>query len=282
MRIGIHLSTAGDIASFQSAAKAAARFDSAWTNQHPGGWDPLTVLATLDGEPPELGTAVVPTYPRHPVVMATEAVTLQALTGGRLTLGIGPSHELAISGWFGIPYESPVRHTREYLEVLRPLMRGEHVKYTGEFFRIDTQLAVSAPEVPVLVGALGPRLLDVTRELADGTIAVWVRPGTVADYLVPRLGDGKRVAVVAQVAVTSDPDGTRAKYAEEFAIVNDLPAYRAMLDRGELSGPADTLIAGDETLVQQEIRRFAEAGTTDLIVIPYGESADRVVDVVAP
>ena len=187
-----------------------------------------------------------------------------------------------MTGWLGIPYESPVRHTREYLEVLRPLMRGEHVRYQGEFFRIDTQLAVSAPEPPVLVGALGPRLLDVTRELADGTIAVWARPGTVADYLVPRLGDGKRVAAVVQVAVTSDPDGTRAKYAEEYAIVNDLPAYRAMLDRGELAGPEDTLVAGDETLVRQEIRRFEEAGTTDLIVIPYGPSAARVVDVVAP
>jgi 5,10-methylenetetrahydromethanopterin reductase len=108
------LIAAHDIASFQSAAKTAGRFDSAWTNQHPGGWDPLTVLATLDGGPPELGTAVVLTYPRHPVVMATEAVTLQALTGGRLTLGIGPSQELAMTGWLGIPYESPVRHTREY------------------------------------------------------------------------------------------------------------------------------------------------------------------------
>jgi F420-dependent oxidoreductase-like protein len=284
MRIGIHLDTGGSIASFQSAASAAGRFDSAWTNQQPGGWDPLTVLGSLTGGPPELGTAVVPTYPRHPVVMATEALTVQALTGGRLTLGIGPSHKLAIDGWFGITYDSPSRHTREYLEVLRPLMRGEHVKYEGEFFRVDTRLTVSAPEVPVLVGALGPRMLAVTRDLADGTIAVWTLPATVADYLVPRLGDGARVAVVVSVAVTADPDGVRSAFAERYAMAGDLPAYRAMLDRGGLSGPADTLVAGDETVVRQEFRRFAEAGTTDLIVIPVGspEEQARVVDVVAP
>ena len=178
----------------------------------------------------------------------------------------------------------PARHTREYLEVLRPLMRGEHVNYKGEFFRVDTQLAVSAQEVPVLVGALGPRMLAVTRELADGTIAVWVRPKTVADYLVPRLGDGARVAVVLPVAVTSDPDGARSTFAERFAAAGDLPAYRAMLDRGGESNPADTIVVGDETAVRQEIRRFEEAGTTDLIIIPQGTPAEqaRVADVVAP
>jgi 5,10-methylenetetrahydromethanopterin reductase len=284
MRIGIHLNTTGDLASFRSAATAASRFDSAWTNQAPGGWDPLTVLGALDGGPGELGTAVVPTYPRHPVVMATEALTVQALTGGRFTLGIGPSQEMAMTGWFGIPYVAPARHTREYLEVLRPLMRGEHVKYSGEFFTVDTQLVVSAPEVPVLVAALGPKMLAVAKELSDGTIGLWARPKTVADYLVPRLGDGARVVVGVSVAVTTDPDRTRAEFAEQFAIVNDLPAYRAMLDRGGLSGPADTLIAGDETVVRQEFRRFEEAGATELLVFPFGttEEQARVRDVVAP
>jgi alkanesulfonate monooxygenase SsuD/methylene tetrahydromethanopterin reductase-like flavin-dependent oxidoreductase (luciferase family) len=158
--------------------------------------------------------------------MATGALTVQALTGGRFTLGIGPSHEMAITGWFGIPYVSPVRHTREHLEVLRSLMRGEYVKYAGEFFTVDTQLVVSAPEVPVLVAALSPRMLAVTRDLADGMIGLWVRPRTVAAYLVPRLGDGARVVVAGSVAVTADPDRTRAEFAEQFAMAGELPAYR--------------------------------------------------------
>jgi 5,10-methylenetetrahydromethanopterin reductase len=281
MRIGLHLGTTGDLDQLRQEATAARGFDSAWTNQAPGGWDPLTVLTAVGDAPAELGTAVVPTYPRHPTVLAAEALTVQALTGGRFTLGIGPSHKLAITDWLGIPYTSPARHTREYLEVLRPLLRGEHVTYKGEFFTVDTELAVTAPEPPVLIAALGPRMLEVVRDLADGTIALWVRPKTVADYFVPRLGDGARVAAVVSVAVTTDQDGVREAYARDFAMAGELPAYRAMLDRGGFSGPADTLVAGDETTVLRELDRFRDAGVTDLIVVPVGER-DRVVEVVRP
>jgi 5,10-methylenetetrahydromethanopterin reductase len=265
------------------AADAAARgFDSVWTNQLPGGWDPLGVLGSMSDGPAELGTAVVPTYPRHPVALATEAVTVQALSGNRLTLGIGPSHEMAITGWFGIPYTSPVRHTREYLEVLRPLLRGEHVKYSGEFFTVDTGLAVRTPPPPVLISALGPRMLEVARDLADGTIAVWVRPRTVADYLVPRLGASSRVVVMSMVSVTNDPDGVRENVAREFGAVGELPAYRAILDRGGLSGPADSIVVGSETAVRQELGRYRDAGVTDLVVMPMGSAEEklRVLDVV--
>jgi F420-dependent oxidoreductase-like protein len=241
------------------------------------------VLTALPDGPRELGTAVVPTYPFHPVALATEALTVQALTGGRLTLGIGPSHELVISGWWGIPYARPASHTREYLEVLRPLLRGEHVEHRGEFFTVDHQLAVSAPPPPVLVAALGPRMLAITRDLADGTIVSWVRPGTVADYVVPRIGTG-RVVVLVMAAVTSDPDRVRASVTEQFGAAAELPAYRAMLDRGGHTGAADTVVAGDEEAVRREVERFRDAGVTDLIVTPVGTPAERarVLDVVAP
>lgn len=284
MRIGTHVVPAGDVTVDELRTRAATThgLDSLWTNQHPGGWDPLTILTAMGDGPGELGTAVVPTYPRHPVAMATEALTVQALTGGRLTLGIGPSHAAAITGWFGIPYTAPARHTREYLEVLRPLLRGEHVKYSGEFFTVDTQLGIIAPEPPVLISALGPRMLEVARDLADGTIAVWVRPDTIADYMQPRLGDDSRVAVLAMVAVTSDPDGVRETIAHDYAGAGDLPAYRAMLDRGGLAGPADTVVAGDEATVLRELARFRDAGVTDLIVSPLGtqEEQRRVLEVV--
>ncbi|MDQ0376135.1 TIGR03564 family F420-dependent LLM class oxidoreductase [Amycolatopsis thermophila] len=277
MRIGLHLSSTGPLDAFPREAAAARHLDSAWTNQQPGGWDPLALLPHVDG-PPELGTAVVPTYPRHPVVMATEALTVQALTGGRLTLGIGPSHEHAITGWWGIPYTKPASHTREYLEVLRPLLRGDHVKYSGEFFTVDHQLAVTAPPPPVLIAALGPRMLGIARDLADGTIGVWLRPDTVESYLVPRLGENQRVAVVVMVALTGDPDATRERIARDFAIVGELPAYRAVLDRGGLRGPADTVVAGDEAQVLRELRRFRDAGVTDLIISPL-TARERLLEV---
>ncbi|WP_236788186.1 TIGR03564 family F420-dependent LLM class oxidoreductase [Amycolatopsis sp. GM8] len=277
MRIGIDLSFSTP-EQFRADAAIAKDVDSLWTYQATGGWDALLALTTLGGTQ-ELGTAVVPTYPRHPAVLAGEALTLQALTGGRFTLGIGPSHESLMTGQYGIPYTAPARHTREYLEVLRPLLRGEHVKHAGEFFTVDTALTIPADPPPVLIAALGPRMLEVARDLADGTIATWIRPDTVSDYLVPRLGDGARVAAGVMVAVTNDPDGAREQFARQFEFVNSFPAYRAVLERDGSSGPADTLVAGPEEVVHREIRRFADAGTTDLLVAPYGDLR-RMVDVV--
>lgn len=273
MRIGINITPSAD--GIEGLTEAARGFDTAWTNQHPGGWDPLTLLATVEGGPPELGTAVVPTYPRHPVVMATEALTVQALTGGRLALGVGPSHAWYLTDQLGIPYSSPAKHTREYLEVLRPLLRGEHVRHSGRFFTVDTRLAIEADPPPVLISALGPRMLEVARDLADGTIAVWVRPELVAEHLVPSLGDGARIVVGPLVAITDDPDGVRATVAENYAMVGEMPAYRAVLDRGGLAGPADTVVAGTETEVVRELARFRDAGVTDLIVSPFGSPVER-------
>ena len=285
MRIGHHLVTShADDLLAQARAAVARGVDSVWTNQQPGGWDPLGAFGPLRDEgPAELGTAIVPTYPRHPVVLATEALTVQAVTGDRLTLGIGPSHELAMTGWLGIPYTAPVAHTREYLEILLPLLRGEHVRHSGRFYTVDTELAIPAKPPSVLVSALGPRMLQVARELTGGTIAVWVRPETVADYLVPSLAEGQRVVVLAMVAVTDDPDGVRETVAREYGMVGELPAYRAVLDRGGLAGPADTIIAGSETVVRKEVQRFRDAGATDLIISALGspEERERVLDVVA-
>ncbi|MTD53915.1 TIGR03564 family F420-dependent LLM class oxidoreductase [Amycolatopsis pithecellobii] len=277
MRIGIQLPTATP-EQFQADVAAAKGADSLWTNQLPGGWDALLALGTVGGTQ-ELGTSVIPTYPRHPAVLADQALTLQALSGGRFTLGIGPSHPQVITGQYGLPYTAPARHTREYLEVLRPLLRGEHVKHSGEFFTVDTALTIQADPPPVLIAALGPRMLEVARDLADGTIAVWIRPDTVSDYLVPRLHEGARVAAGVMVAVTNDPDGVREQFARETEPIGTLSAYRAILDRGGISSPADTLIAGSEEVVLREIQRFADAGLTDLVVAPLGDRP-RVVDLV--
>ncbi|SFJ39410.1 TIGR03564 family F420-dependent LLM class oxidoreductase [Amycolatopsis sacchari] len=285
MRIGTHLIASGDVSAEQLRADAAAALelgtDSLWTNPQPGGWDPLTVLPALPGGS-EVGTAVVPTYPHHPVMLATQALTVQELTGGRLTLGVGPGHELVTTGWLGLPYVAPARHTREYLEVLHPLLRGEHVRFSGEFFTVDTQITVRAKPPSVLLAAMGPRMLEVARDLADGTIAAWTRPETVESHFVPRLGDGARVLVMAMVSVTSDPDAVRERVARKFGMAGELPAYRAMLDRGGLSGPADSLLVGDESVVLRGIRQYRDAGTTDLILsVPESpEERNRALEVI--
>ncbi|PRY38822.1 TIGR03564 family F420-dependent LLM class oxidoreductase [Umezawaea tangerina] len=276
MRIGTGLigpATPADVV--EAAADAAHRgLDSFWTNQNPGGWDPLTLLATLGERPPEIGTSIVATYPRHPVTLAAEAVTLQAATGG-LTLGIGPSHAWYVRDQLGLPYTSPLRHTREYLTVLRPLLRGEHVRHTGEFFTVDTELSVSAPPPPLLMSALGPRMLDLARELADGVVTTWVTPELIAEHVVPRVGPGLRVVAGVITLLTTDPDAAREALAVDLAFVGDMPAYRASLGRAGLSNPADTVVVGDEATILDALARFRDAGVTDAVVTPLGSAADR-------
>ncbi|GAA2101736.1 TIGR03564 family F420-dependent LLM class oxidoreductase [Streptomyces albiaxialis] len=277
---------------------AEGGFAHAWVNQGPTGHDPLGVLAAVGAAGPpdvELGTAIVPTYPRHPVNLAAAALTVQSLTGGRLTLGIGPSHPGIVEGQWGIPYEAPVAHTREYLEILRPLLRGEAVEHRGERLTAVTRLDVpgGGSGVPparapgVLLSALGPRMLRLAGELADGTLATWVRPGLIARHLVPGVGAGAapgvapRVVVSAFVAVTAEPDRVRDELAAAFGGAAAMPAYRAVLERDGLTNVAETAVVGSESEVLRALERYGDAGATDLIAVPWGEERTETLEVLA-
>src|SRR6516165_745513 len=168
MRIGLSSATVGsgslDDVVAEARRAAADGYASYWVAQV-FGLDALTALAIVGREVPgiELGTAVVPTYPRHPWVLAQQALTTQAAVGGRLALGIGLSHQIVVEGMWGISFAKPVRHLREYLEVLLPLTRGESVKYRGETVSAHGALTVpGSTPVPVLIAALGPQMLELT------------------------------------------------------------------------------------------------------------------------
>ena len=271
-------------------------FAHVWVNQGPTGHDPLSVLAAVGTAGPpqaELGTAIVPTYPRHPVGLAATALTVQSLTGGRLTLGVGPSHPGIVEGQWGIPYDAPLAHTREYLEILRPLLRGEAVERRGERLTAVTRLDVpGAPgaELPapgVLLSAMGPRMLRLAGELADGTVATWVRPGLVARHLVPGVAAGAapgvtpRTVVSVFVAVTGDPDGVRDGLGAAFGGAAAMPAYRAALERDGLTNVAQTAVVGSESEVLRQLAAYREAGTTDLIAIPAGDRPEETRELLA-
>lgn len=250
---------------------------------HTASWDALMTAALAGREVPgiEVGTAIVPTFPRHPLALASQALTAQAVTGGRFTLGIGPSHQQIIEGAHGISYDRPARHVREYLSALRPLLRGEDVDYHGETLTaVGTMDAPGTTAPPVLVSALGPAMLRITGELADGTVTTWTGPEAIADHIVPSITKAAeaagrpapRVLAGAVVALTSDPDGVRRELAEQFGPASAFPAYRAILDRQGLSGVHETVIAGDEETIARRLRRFADAGATDLLISPHGDT----------
>jgi F420-dependent oxidoreductase-like protein len=293
MRIGLHFSPSGREANVIDEVvdtvrgAAEAGMATVWLPQLMGA-DALTEIAVAGREVPaiELGTGVVPTYPRHPLVLAGQALTTQAACGNRLALGIGLSHQIVIEGAFGYAFDRPARHMREYLSVLVPAMRGQRVDFEGDTVKAHTLMPLTvagATPPPVLVAALGPVMLKLTGELADGTVTWMVGPKTLANHITPLITaaaqaagrPAPRIVVGLPVAVTNDPDGARARATKSLRIYNELPSYRAMLDREEAEGPGDVAIVGDEESVAEQVRQLADAGATDLAAVLFGSSEEQ-------
>jgi 5,10-methylenetetrahydromethanopterin reductase len=262
-------------------------FASAWISNI-FGLDALTALAVAGRQVPgiEVGTAVVPTYPRHPAALAQQALTAALALGGRLALGIGLSHRLVIEDMYGQSFDRPARHMREYLSILLPLLDGEAADFDGDTMRAKIGLSVHRPSrVPVLLAAMAPVMLRLAGERADGTVLWMTGPATVRDYIVPAItraaqAAGRpepRVVCILPVCVTDDPDLARTRAARAFAIYGQLPSYRAMLDREGAEGPADVALIGDEGTVGSQITALAEAGVTDFVAGEFarGEDAKR-------
>lgn len=260
-------------------------FASYWAPQI-FGHDALTALAIVGREVPriELGTSVVPTYPRHPMALAQQCLTVSAAAGGRLTLGIGLSHRVVIEDMMGMSYDKPIRHIRDYLSILGPLSRGEPVGYRGEEY--STHAAVNAPgsqPFSTVVAALGPQMLKATGELADGTLTWCTGPKTLAEHIVPTITaaadaagrPSPRVIAALPVCVTDDTDGASARAAAVFEIYGSLPSYRAMLDREGVDGPADIAITGTESEVVGRISALADIGVTEFAAVEFPGTPDE-------
>lgn len=286
MRIGIHggalvvMGVAlGDLTAHAAEAEADG-FSTYWLPQTTG-LDALTTIAVLGASTTtiELATAVVPTWGRHPHVLAGQALTVQAATGNRLALGIGVAHKPSVEDRYHLPFERPVRHLREYLDVLQPLLSDRTVDVVGEIWSCTGDLVAppSAPP-PVLVAALGPQFLRLTGKRADGTVLWLVGPQTVADHIVPTIGAAAaeagrpmpRVVASVPVSVTDRPAEVRASISEILVGYDTLPSYRSMLDREGAARAGDVAVIGDEEEVRAGLARFAEAGATDFAALEFG------------
>jgi F420-dependent oxidoreductase-like protein len=269
-------------------AKQAAEdgFSSYWLAEHPtGGLDALTVLTVvgLQVTDIELGTAIVPSFPRHPMVLAGQALTASQALGGRLTLGIGLSHA-PMMAQLGIPFERPIRHLKDYLSVLLPLLADGAVDYHGELYACEAQ-SFFKPETPcpVLVAALGPQALAVAGRMADGTTLAWVGPKTVREHIKPRLTEaaaaaGKsapRILATLPVCVTDDEAGVRGRISKTLSMYGQLPSYQAMFEREGVSEPGELAIVGGENQVRDLIGELAEAGVTDYAASEFTTNADE-------
>lgn len=289
MRIGvfgarINDGTIDDVVE-QATQAGADGFDSYWAPQI-FGHDALTALAVVAREVPriELGTSVVPTFPRHPMVLAQQALTVNAVSGGRLSLGIGLSHQVVIESMMGLSYDKPVLHLREYLEVLGPLSRGEPVALDGKLYQVHGSVTVpGASPFEILVAALGPQLLKVAGTLADGTITWCTGPQTLSSHIIPTMTaaadeagrPAPRIVASLPVCVTADVERARTRAAKIFAVYGQLPSYRAMLDREGAAGPADVAIVGSADEVTERIGALGDIGVTDFVAAEFGSAPDE-------
>lgn len=269
------------------AVRAEAEgFDSVWFPQLPTfGYDALTVIALAGSQTNriELGTAVIPTFPTHPLTMAKQALTAQVACGGRLTLGLGLSHKPMIEDVMGLSYERPALHMREYLTVTKSLIDDGWVDFQGQDFQVRAELSVNeSSPVPIVIAALAPRMLRMAGEIVDGTATWMAGVKTVGEHIVPRiqsaaLSAGRpqpRVVVGLPVAVTDDPQSAREAAARVFERYGQLTNYRRLLDIEGVEGPSEVTVVGNEAQVEQQLRAFASAGATEFIasVLPVGEN----------
>jgi F420-dependent oxidoreductase-like protein len=217
--------------------------------------------------------------------MAQQALTTQAASGGRLCLGIGLSHQVVIESMWGLDFAKPVRHMKEYLSILLPLVRGEAAAFTGETLSANGALDVhgSSP-FPVVVAALGTQMLQLTGRVADGTYTWCVGPDTLASHIIPTISAAAEAAerptprIIAglPVCVTDDPAAVQAQVAKEMVMYGYLPSYRAMMDREGVAGPADLAIVGTASEVTDRLGHLAEIGVTDFAAVEAGTNPDEI------
>jgi F420-dependent oxidoreductase-like protein len=252
-----------------------------WASQSMG-WDALIALAAVGAAVPGLGlgTGVVPVPARHPLVLAGQALSVQAATGNRLTLGIGAGVAMLTERMFGLPHDRPARRVREYLNVLLPLLRGEDVDHRGETITAAGQVDVPGAEPPeVLLAALGPAMLRVAGELSGGTITWMTGVRTLGEHIVPtirKVNPAARVVAGLLTCVTDDETGVRQRIAEQFAIAGQVPEYRAVLDREGAANPGDVVVVGDESVVRKHLDRIRDTGVTDFFAVPYGSAEEQL------
>ncbi len=270
-----------------------AGLSTVWIPQIPDEFDALTAATVVGAATSriEVGTAVVPVQPRHPVALAQQVLSVQAVCGGRLAVGLGVSHHWVIDEMLGLPYERPVATMRAYLEVLDRALAGPGpVDVENDLFRVHNPLDITdLVPTPLLLAALGPRMLALCGERADGTILWMADERAIATHVVPALTRAAEAAgrpaprVVAGIPVClCGDDEIEAAVARTNRILAEAevsPNYQKLLEHGDARNVGDILAAGSESTIVARLAAFADAGVTDISVrvVPIGENREELV-----
>jgi 5,10-methylenetetrahydromethanopterin reductase len=266
-------------------------FQSVWLA---GRWDALTLvtLATTVTTRIELGTAVVPTYPRHPLALAQQTLAAHAASKGRVTLGIGVGQRTLITDQLGMDYDHPIRHLREYIPVLRGILNGDTVNHEdGRYPVTGLKLTVpgATPPPQLMVAALGPQSLKVAGQLTDGTLMFLAGPRYLEEVAVPIISAAAReagrpvprISNGVPVCVTSQREAGLERATTVFGHYGQQPAYRAILDRDGSATPTDISLVGDAKTVMAGLDRFASLGITDFNATVFGDGPKEINETLA-
>jgi F420-dependent oxidoreductase-like protein len=299
MRIGVMIGPErGRYATKVERLRADARWAedaglaSVWIPQVPDDFDALTAAALvgLDSTRIEIGTAVVPVQPRHPIALAQQALSVQAICGGRLALGLGVSHHWIIDEMLGLAYERPAPTMRAYLDVLDPALRGPGtIDVENELFRVRNPLAITdITPTPVLLAALGPVMLRLAGERTDGTVLWMADERAIGSHVAPLITAAAEAAgrpaprIVAGIPVClcrdEEIDVAVERANRILAEAEVSPNYQRLLDHGDARNVGDILAAGSESTIEKLLHAFADAGVTDISVrvLPIGDGRDAL------
>lgn len=295
MTLGVVLSTTTRQLPIDDTVRLAreardAGLHSAWFGQS-FAYDSPSLAAIVGREVPGLhvGTAAIPVFGRHPLIVSGQAQTAQAATGGRYHLGLALGTKHLTEGGFGIPFQRPVRLLREFLTALRQLVETGSADFHGELLTATTPWPAAVPgaepPVPLLVAAMGPQALRVSGELADGVLPFLAGPRALAEDIVPAVTaaaaaagrPAPRIVAIVPGVVTADPEAVRAEATEALALFDGIPSYQRVIARSGGTRAGDIAVIGDEETVAAEVRRYREAGATEVIFTAthLGGEADR-------
>ncbi|MFF2217501.1 LLM class F420-dependent oxidoreductase [Streptomyces antibioticus] len=294
MSIGVALPVHHSIDTTVRLAREAheAGLRSVWFGQT-FGYDSPALAAIVGREVPGLhvGTAAIPVFGRHPLLVSSQAQTAQAATAGRYHLGLALGTKFLTETGFGIPYERPIARLREFLTALRPLLESGSADFHGELLTATTPLPATVPggaetPVPVLVAAMAPQSLRVSGELADGILPLLAGPRALDEHIVPAVTAAASAAgrpaprIVACVpgVVTGDLDTVRETATEQLAFYEQFPSYQRVIGLSGGTRAVDLAALGDEETVAAEVRRYREAGATEVVftATDLGGDEDRL------
>jgi len=265
-------------------------FDGIWYPQL-NNVDALTVigLASNNTSKIQMGTAVIPIFTRHPLVMAQQAMTVQIAASGRLSLGLGLSHKIIMQSSFGLKYENLAQHAMEYLSIINQLNESSSVDFTGQFYRAEWTIALPTfSKFPLFFAALGPKMLDASGKYADGTITWMAGPTVLERDIVPKITRSAQISerpspkilVGIPIAITNDTEKAIEAVNKQFGFYKKFPSYKRLLDLENTSCISDVAIIGNKSEVKKKLERYHTAGATEILAMafPIGEDHNQELD----